>query len=1040
MKSKGAIKFFAIALVFVCIYQLSFTYVAYRVESKAKVFAQGDPEKERRYLDSLMRIPVYNLGITKYTYQDVKERELNLGLDLRGGMHVTLEVDLTSLVKELSDKNEDETFNEAIRIAKERQQTNTQDFITLFYEAFQELDPDARLAAIYATPGNQEYVTFNSSNDEIISFLRRESREALRTTFNILRTRIDRFGVAQPNIQMQEGTGRIIVELPGVDDPDRVRRILQGAAELKFFLTYEYFELTTFIQEANEVLSALLALESGRTPVKDNGIIIRDEDDDDISKIFADPEEDTISIEEEPELNNTNETDTDDPFAIFEETDTTKPETALVESRSIDDMTFEEWQTENPLSAILQPAVSRTEEGTFARQGPVIGYSFARDTATVNAYLNKPEVKAIFPQDIKFTWSMQAIQINEMDFYELVALKYSGRDRQAALSGDVISDARSDVGLTGRPEVNMTMNPEGASVWRRITADNIGRSIAIVLDNYVISYPTVQSEIAGGRSQITGQFTIAQTQDLANILRSGRLPLSVNIIQEAIVGPSLGQQSIKQGTTSLLFGIFLVLAFMVFYYNRSGLVANIALLANLFFILGVLSSLGAALTLPGIAGIVLTMGMSVDANVLIFQRIREELREGKGIRMAIADGYKNAYSSIIDANITTLLTGIILFTFGTGPIHGFATILIIGILTSLFSAIFITRLIFEWLLDKEKGVSFDNKITANAFENFNIDFISKRKIFYVISGLIILFGIISISIRGFDLGVDFKGGYSFVVKFDENVTVEEVRSSLTEPFESAPEVKMFGAPDEVKITTSFLIHDDSDEAQRRVEQSLVNGLNALQGPDSFEIRSVMKVGPTIAEDIKTSAIWAVIFSLIIIFLYIFIRFKKWQFGVGAILALFHDVLILLAVFSLFKGVFPFSLEIDQAFIAALLTVVGYSINDSVVVFDRIRETLSFYKKKPLIGVINTALNNVLSRTIVTSLTTLFVISILFFFGGEVIRGFSFALMIGVVVGTYSSIFIATPALIDLQSKQLHEMRAELLTEEDEKKRKKAKAI
>ncbi len=650
----------------------------------------------------------------------------------------------------------------------------------------------------------------------------------------------------------------------------------------------------------------------------------------------------------------------------------------------------------------------------------------------MNDYLSRPSVRGVFPPDLKFAWASHAFG-DDGDFVELIALRVT-RDGKPKLDGSAVNDARQDFSRENRPVVTMSMTSQGARTWAEITGDNIGRSVAIVLDNNVISYPTVQSRIVGGRSEITGNFTITEAQDLANILRSGRLPLRTEITQEAIVGPTLGVESIRQGTISLVVGIFLILLFMIFYYNRAGFVANFALILNLFFIVGVLSSLGAALTLPGIAGIVLTMGMSVDANVLIFQRIREELNEGKGIRMAIADGYRNAYSSIIDANLTTLLTGIILFTFGSGPIQGFATILIIGILTSLFSAIFLTRLLFEWGLDKDKKVTFGNKWTMNAFENLNINFIDRRKIFYSISGLIIVLGIVSMSTRGFDYGVDFRGGYSYVVRFDENLTTQQLRETLQEPFESMPEVKTFGGDNQHRITTDYRIDDPGEEVMNEVQDRLIAGLGALVGEGNFQIMSSQKVGATIADDIRRSAVWSVIFSLIVIFLYIFIRFKGWQFGVGALLALFHDVLILLSVFSLLHGLLPFSLEVDQAFIAALLTVVGYSINDSVVVFDRIRETLSFYKKKPMLTVVNTALNLVFSRTLITSFTTMMVILVLFFFGGEMIRGFAFALFIGVVVGTYSSIFIATPALVDLQRKQLETMREEVLQEEEDKKR------
>ena len=1012
MKSKGAIKFFAIALTLVCLYHLSFTFVAWRVEQQAKDFAQGDAQKEQRYLDSLSNEPVYNILVRDYTYQQVKERELNLGLDLRGGMHVTLEVDVAELLVELSNQNDDPEFREALQEALERQRQQPQtDYISHFRSAYEEKKPDGRLANIFAHRDLRDEISPDASNAEVATFLRQQANDALEVTHNIIRTRIDRYGVAQPNIQKQEGTGRILIELPGVDDPQRVRRLLQESAELAFWETYNMEDILPYLEEANQVLANVLERER-------EGEFDSEEDiEDDL--LGEDTAEDTLLADEDTLAEDTIGEDIEDDFADFDMDDP-------------DD--FEEFAREFPLFSLMQPNVQEGQGGElFAGQGPLVGFTRPRDTAQVNEYLNRDEIRALFPPDLKFAWSVNPFGTDE-EFIELIALRVT-RDGTPPLDGSAITSARQDINRENQPVVSMGMNTEGARTWANLTGDNIGRSVAIVLDNQVISYPTVQTRITGGRSEITGNFTITEAQDLANILRSGRLPLTTHITQEAVVGPTLGAESIRQGLVSLTIGVVLMLLFMAFYYNIAGFVANFALVANLFFIVGVLSSLGAALTLPGIAGIVLTMGMSVDANVLIFQRVREELKEGKGLRMAIADGYRNAYSAIIDANVTTLLTAIILFTFGSGPVQGFATILIIGILTSLFSAIFITRLIFEWGLDKDKNISFGNSLTINAFENLNIDFISKRKVFYSVSGLIILIGIVSLSTRGLDYGVDFKGGYSYVVRFDQTLTTTEIRSELEEHFGgSMPEVKTFGGPSEHRITTEYLIDDRSEGASERVRDALEDGLTNLVGEGGFEVLTSQQVGATIADDIQRSAQWSIVFALLVIFLYIFVRFRRWQFGAGALLALFHDVIILFALFSLLKDIVPFSMDIDQAFIAALLTTVGYSINDSVVVFDRIRESLSFYKKKPMLSVVNTALNKVFSRTIITSFTTLLVVLVLFFFGGEMIRGFSFALIVGILVGTYSSIFIATPALIDLQKEKLESMREEVIQEEKEKER------
>ena len=979
MQNRNIISLFAILFSLVCLYQLSFTWIANGVEEDAKSFAQGDEVKEQLYLDSVATESVYSfIGLKEYTYNDCAAREINLGLDLKGGMNVTLEVSVVDVIRALSNNSKDDTFNTAIINALKKQRDSQDDFVTLFANAFAELNPDAKLAAIFYTPELKDRVQTSSSNQEVINVLREEVEEAIDRSFNILRTRIDRFGVTQPNIQRLEGSGRILVELPGVKDPERVRKLLQGTAQLEFWETYEYNNLLTAIAGANDYLKEVEALAN--------------EADEIVEEVLAANEE--VVIEDNSLL---------EQLAA----DSTLTDTAS--------LTFEQFAAENPLYAVLNPNLDQNNQPL---QGPVCGIAAVKDTAKVNAYLSMPEVKDFFPRDVQFAWTVKPFD-TEGKFVQLVALRGDSRNKKAAMEGDVITDARQDFGqFNGSPEVSMTMNTEGARAWKRLTGENIGKSVAIVLDKYVYSFPTVQAEITGGRSQITGNFTINEASDLANILKSGKLPAPARIIEEAIVGPSLGKEAIDAGFRSFSIALMIVLIYMIFYYNFAGIVSNVALLANLFFVFGVLSSIGAVLTLPGIAGIVLTIGMSVDANVLIYERVREELMNGKGLRLAVADGYKAAYSSIIDANVTTLLTGIILYVFGTGPIKGFATTLVIGILTSLFSAIFITKLVFYWRLSKKDSVSFDNKITKGAFKNTSVNFIGKRKRFYILSSIIILLGIGSFITKGLNYGVDFKGGRTFVVRFDNTANIEDLRSSLGQAFvsdgvEMFPEVKTFGEDNQVKITTKYLIDSQDLNADELVAAQLEQGLVKY---GTYEIMSSQKVGPTIADDIKDAAVWSVVFSLLIIFLYILLRFRKWQFSLGAVAAVFHDVMIVLSIFSIFYGILPFSLEIDQAFIAAILTIIGYSLNDTVVVFDRIREHMGIFKKKDFNDLVNNALNSTLSRTINTSITTFFVLLIIFLFGGEVIRGFMFALMVGVLVGTYSSLFVASPIMLDTMNR------------------------
>ena len=1013
MQSKGAIRFFAIVFALVCLYQLSFTWVTKKVEKEAKEYAEGDIKKQQYYLDSISNEPVYNLLIKKYTYREVKEREINLGLDLQGGMNVTLEVSVVDLIRAMSNNSTDPTFNAAIEKAIEMQKKSTADFVTLFANAFKSIDPNAQLSspAIFGTRELESKINaYKTTNEEVIAIIKEEAQAAIDRSFNVLRTRIDKFGVTQPNIQRLGNSGRILIELPGGGiEKDRVRKLLQGTAKLEFWETYENSEIYPLLVQANDLLKEV--------PLPATDTLIAGEDSlalitGDTAKIVTGT--DTIDIAAKGDTTLTAESKEEKSLLEKLGTDTTAVKDSLAEK------SFEEFAQENPLFAVLRPAVYQENGNYFPGKGPVVGYVAIKDTAKVNEYLNSKKVKALFPARIKFLWTVKPYD-EEEKYLQLVAIKVTNRENEAPIEGDVITDARQDFGQIGnRPEINMAMNADGAKKWKLLTKENIGKSIAIVLDNYVYSFPTVQGEIAGGSSSITGNFTINEAKDLANILKAGKLSAPARIVQEAVVGPSLGKEAISAGLISFIIAFLVVLLFMGFYYNKAGWVANVALFANVFFMMGVLASLGAVLTLPGIAGIVLTIGLSVDANILIFERVREELIAGNSTKQAIKEGFRNAMSSIIDSNVTTLLLGIILYAFGSGPIQGFATTLIIGIFTSLFSAIFITRLIFEFFLDKNNEISFSNKLTANAYKNIKINFVGQRKYYYIFSSLIILAGVFAFTQKGFNLGVDFKGGRTYVVRFDKDMPTTHVREALASSFGNPPEVKTFGGDNQLRITTSYLIDDNSPEIDSIVEGKLNAGLDQLNV--KHEIVSSEKVGETISDDIKTSAVWAILFSCVLMFIYIFIRFKKWQFGLGAVAALAHDVLIVLSVYSIFNGILPFSLEIDQHFVAAILTVMGYSMTDTVVVFDRIREYLNLNTKKNLEGeekatIINYALNSTLSRTINNSLTIFFVLLAIFIFGGEVIRGFAFAMLIGTVIGTYSSVCIATPIVMDFDTRK-----------------------
>jgi SecD/SecF fusion protein len=1001
MQNRGAIKLIAIALTLVCIYQLSFTYVTKRVERAAARYAddkvkqieepkakeEARKKKEFYYLDSIASEKVYNFfWLRKYTYRECKEREINLGLDLKGGMNVTLEVSVVEIVRSMSNYSTDSSFLAAIDMAKKM--PATEDFISRFGKAYQLVAPNQRLAPIFMTPELREQINFNSTNEEVLALIHKEAEGAIANSFNILRSRIDRFGVSQPNIQRLEGSGRILVELPGIKEPERVRKLLQGTANLEFWETYDNTEIFKSLEAANlkvkEIRDAKLALEQGSTTTAPE------------TKV----EKDTISAGGENEL-----------IEMLKD----KADTSAVAKTDI--------AKDFPLFALLQPSLNNQGQPL---QGPMVGMAHSRDTALVNEYLKLPQVKTLFPRDLRLLWGVKSPRWDKTEtYFELIAIRVSNSDGRAPLDGGAITDAREEFSQTGgNAEVTMAMNAEGAKVWAQLTNNNINRSIAIVLDNYVYSYPNVKQKIEGGRSSISGDFTINEAKDLANVLKSGKLPAPARIVQEEIVGPSLGQAAIDSGIRSFIFSFIVVLVFMLLYYSqRAGLIADVALMANLFFIFGVLASFQATLTLPGIAGIVLTMGMAVDANVLIFERIREELRGGKGLALAVADGYKNAFSAIIDGNVTTLLTAVILYVFGSGPIRGFATTLVIGILTSLFCALFLSRIIIHYMLDKKYKLTFSTSLSEKAFSKVKFDFIKSRKVAYVISAIFLLFSIGSLITRGLNPGIDFVGGRSYVVKFvnQEAVSTVEIGAALRNQFGEAPEVKTFGDPNQVKITTKYKINEDGENIDNEVDSLIHKGLVSFlpENTDMSTFRndykqSSIKVGPTIAADIKQEAFIAVFLALIAIFLYILIRFKNWRYGTGAVIALFHDTLIVIGVFSLLFNRVPFSLEIDQAFIAAILTIIGYSINDTVIIFDRIREYVGLYPKRDRKDTINSALVDTLSRTFATSFSTLVVLIPIFFFGGEVIRGFIFGLIIGILVGTYSSLFVASPIAYDLE--------------------------
>ncbi len=979
MQGKGFIKFMAILLGIVCLYSLSFNIITYNVEKKAKEFAKGDEAKEKAYLDSMATEKVYPLlGLT---YQQVKSKEINLGLDLKGGMNVTMEISLAELTKSLAGNTSDENFNKALSNAQTQMNAGGRDFIALFVSEYEKLVPNGKLADFFANQDNSAQLKATASNSDVKTYLSKEATSAIDRSFIILRSRIDGFGVVSPNMQKQEGSNRIFIEMPGIQDKERVRKLLQGSAELQFWQVYQSQEVYPILENINKTLATTLKDTVAKAAVTDT-------------------------------------TAKGGKLAGL----TKGATTPAAKDTSASAKTAELAKTSPLINTVLQLPIYQGENGQpQLMPGAVVGYALQKDTAKVNAYLAKPEIKSLIPTTMKFMWGLKPRTGTKA--FELYAIKVASLDGRPDLSGDAVANARDGYDQNNNPDVTMFMTSEGAAKWKKMTAEaaadpNNKKAIAIVLDNTVYSAPTVQNEIPNGVSSITGSFTKEDTKDLANVLKAGKLPAPAKIVSDFVVGPSLGQQAIDSGLISFVLAFVVILAFMAFYYNKAGWVANIALVINVFFIMGVLAAFGAVLTLPGIAGIVLTIGLSVDANILIFERVREELAQGKSTNVAIREGFKHAMSSILDSNITVFILGVILFVFGSGPVQGFATTLCVGIATSLFAAVLISRLIFESMMNKKANITFDNSMTRNAFKNLAFNFVGRRKLYYIISAVIIILGGVFYGKNGgLHLGVDFKGGRTYMVKFDKQLNTEEVSKTLSANFEGEEAlVKTIGTDNSLKITTPYHITDQDPNADKIVETALRKGLDGLGS--KYTIESSQKVTPTIASDIITSAVYAVLFSCLVMFIYILVRFKKWQYGLGAVIALFHDVLLVLSFYTILDGVLPFPLEIGQDFIAAILTVMGYTMTETVIVFDRIRERLAESGKTDVHGeernkLINFALNSTLSRTILTSLSVFFVLIVIFIFGGDSIRGFIFALLIGRIIGTYSSLCISTPIVIDL---------------------------
>ncbi|PWG06606.1 protein translocase subunit SecDF [Polaribacter aquimarinus] len=986
MQNKGLIKLFAILFGLVSLYQLSFTFLAGKVEDDAKAYsevkgvdsnARQRAKFERTYLDSVANKDVIDLGIAKYSYNDVKDKEMNLGLDLKGGINAILQVSVKEVLKSLSNDSKNVFFNQALDAADAKQKDSNDNYLDLFFEEFEKIAGNTKLSdpSIFGTKALSEKIKFNEDNATVKETLQEEINSSIGTAFEVLRSRIDKFGVTQPNIQRIGNSGRIQIELPGAKDIERVTKLITSKAELQFWEVYTNAEVQGFFFNANTKVAEIL---------KDDTVL-------------------------EKEKDSTKKDDIDD--LLGEEKDSTNI-------------------NQKNLFTYLYPNVAQSQQ----QMSSLVAQAKVLDTATVNNLLNRKEVRALLPKElryVKFLWDYKTNKgVDGTELIGLYAIK-SNRNDIATIEGDVILDAAQVFDQLNKPEVSMTMNSSGTKQWAKMTTDNVGKFVAVVLDDYVYTAPSVNTPITGGRTSISGgSMTIAEAEDIATVLKAGKLPAAARIIQAEVVGPSLGQESIDASIWSFGLAIILVLVWMILYYGKAGLYADIALIVNILFIFGILASFNAVLTLPGIAGIILTIGMSVDANVIIFERIKEGLFKKKGLKQSVEEGFsvKGALSAIIDANITTLLTGIILYVFGTGPIKGFALTLMIGIATSLFTAVFITRLLIDGAVNKGANLTFNTSISKGWFQNINVEFLKKRKIAYIISGAIILAGVASIFSIGLKQGVDFKGGRSYVVRFNQDMNATEVASTLKGAFGTAPEVKTYGTANQLKITTVYKIDEEGQEVDEQVQNTLFTGLESYLGDTTYEnfkpgfekegagVMSYMKVEPTIADDIKTSALYAVFGSLLVVFLYILLRFRKVSYSIGAVIAVFHDVLIVLGVFSIFYKFMPFDMEIGQSFIAAILTVVGYSLNDTVVIFDRIREFAGIHTKWKYSEVVDKALSSTLGRTINTSLTTLLVMLAIFLFGGDSIKGFMFALIVGVAVGTYSSLFVATPIMFDTTKK------------------------
>ena len=995
MQNKGFVKVFAVLLTLVCLFYLSFSFVTQHYNSKAAEYAGGDPAKESAYLDSLSTQKVW-LG---YTLKQCREMEISLGLDLKGGMNVVLELNVADVIRSLSNNNQDENFNKALDLAYAHQATSQKDFIDLFAEEYKKLDSGARLSAIFSTFELKDKITPQSSDAQVVSVLKQELQSAIDNSFNVLRTRIDRFGVVSPNIQRLETAGRILVELPGVKEPERVRKLLQGSANLEFWETYKLPEIYQQLVAADNVLATILSKETSADSV-----------------VAA-----TGNVEKIADAADSNVSEAD---SLLAELGQDKKDTEANQS-------MEEFAKQHPLFALLQISQYNGQ----LSPGSTVGIAQAKDMEKISEYLNMKQVKEVLPRNLALKWGVKAIDDKEQ-FFELYALKVTNRDGSPALGGDVVTDANADfMQQAGRSEqmVNMVMNAEGSKAWARLTKENIGRQIAIVLDEMVYSAPNVNDEITGGRSQITGHFTPEEAKDLANVLKSGKMAASVHIVQEDVVGPSLGQEAINAGVISFVLALVLLMVYMCAFYGLiPGLIADGALVLNIFFTMGILASFQAVLTLPGIAGMVLTLGMAVDANVLIYERTKEELRAGKSLGKAIADGYSNAFSAIFDSNLTTIITGIVLFYFGTGPIRGFATTMIIGLFASFLTAVFLTRIVYEALLakDKLKNVTFTTSLTKDLLTNPKINFLGARKVGYLIPAAIIVLGAISMMTIGLNNGIDFTGGRNYVIRFNQEVKTDDVRNMLDAQLDGSVSVIQIGTADQVRVSTNYKINDNDPTVDQEIENKLFEGVKSLlpEGTtlDEFTttfIQSSQKVGPSMADDIKNSAILAVIFAMICMAAYILLRFRDVSFSVGAFASVATTTLCIISFYTLLWKVLPFSMEVDQTFIAAILTIIGYSINDTVVVFDRIRETIALYPKRDRYQVINDALNSTLCRTFNTSLTTLVVVLCIFILGGSTIRSFTFAILLGIIIGTYSTLFVATPIAYELQKKKINKKAA-----------------